>query len=151
MSDAFEKKIAEIIADIRQAEEEGKYEKVHQKLLKKRLEWYENNKENLNLSGTDVRKAYEMVLFRYMNITPEDVPTTYEDERKITWISFNPCPVLEACNRLDVDTRRACKEGWEKSVQAMIEKINPNLRFSRNYEILRPHGEYCEETIELIE
>ncbi|RLF97358.1 nucleoside deaminase, partial [Thermococci archaeon] len=47
--------------------------------------------------------------------------------------------------------RKVCKKGWEKSVQLLIEKINPKLRFTRNYNKIRPYTEYCEEIIELTE
>lgn len=146
----FEEKVAGIIEQIKDAEAQGSYDSVNQTLLEKRLCWYEQNKDRLNLTGSDVRKAYTLVLLEYMHIIPNDIEIIHEDTKKITWVSYNSCPVLEACIRLGVDTRKVCKEGWEKSVQAMIEKINPNLKFSRNYAKLRPHGQYCEESIELL-
>ena len=39
-------------------------------------------------------------------------------------------------------------EEMEKSAQKLVSKINPNLKFSRNYEAIRPHDEYCEEMID---
>ena len=56
---------------------------------------------------------------------------------------------FEMYSFLGVDTRNVCELGEEESVQRMIEKINPNLRFTRNYEKIRPHTEYCEEIIYL--
>jgi len=146
-----ENKVRETLQDILRAEETGSYGFIHRKLLEKRLGWYERNKDRLNLQGSDVRKAYTLVLFEYMRLDPKEVPVIYEDGRRITWISSNFCPVLEACRRAGADTRKVCKEGWEKSVQVLVQKVNPNLRFSRNYAKLRPYGEYCEETIELVE
>jgi hypothetical protein len=141
--------VRERVEKITAAEKAGSYARIREELLQKRLGWYEQNKDRLDLKGSDVRKAYALVLFEYMHIDPKEVPVTYEDERKITWVSHNFCPILEACNRLGLDTRKVCKVGWEESVQALIEKINPKLRFSRNYNALRPHGDYCEETIML--
>jgi hypothetical protein len=127
----------------------GDYSGFHQELKKKRLGWWEANKDSLNLSGSLPRQAYEMVLFQYMKISPEEVPVVEETETKITWISSNFCPILEACQRLGFDTRTVCKQGAEQSVQDLISQLNPNLVFSRNYKDLRPYGKYCEESFEL--
>lgn len=129
----------------------GDYSGIHEEQKAKRLAWWGENKEKIlsRLSGlSPVRQAYQMVLFEYMGLDPEDVPVVYEDARKIVWRSFNFCPVLEACKELGMDTREVCKGGYEESVQDLVSQLNPRLRFSRNYENLRPHGEYCEETIE---
>jgi hypothetical protein len=89
-----------------------------------------------------------MVLLRYMKIPANEVPAV-ETENKITWRSSNFCPILEACQRLGLDTRVVCKQGAEQSVQDLVSKLNPNLIFSRNYEDLRPYRKYCEESFEL--
>ena len=145
-----EERVNDVVKKLLKAQEVGSYEFIHQELLKKRLGWYEQNKDRLELKGPDVRKAYTLLLIRYMGLNQEEVPVVYEDERKIVWRSYNFCPVLEACKRLGMDTREVCKKAEEKSVQDLISRINPNLRFSRNYEKIRPYEKYCEETIELI-
>jgi len=94
-----------------------------------------------------VRKAYTLFLIQYLGLSPREVPVVYEDERKIVWRSYNFCPVLEACKQLGIDTREACREAEEKPVQELISRINPNLKFSRNYEKIRPYEQYCEEMI----
>lgn len=127
----------------------GDYSILHKELKAKRLAWWEENKNNLNLTGSLPRQAYEMVLFRCMNLSPNDVPVTHETDNKITWISSNFCPTLEACRRLGLDTRIVCKQGAEQSVQDLVSQLSPNLVFSRNYKDLRPYGKYCEESFEL--
>lgn len=72
-------------------------------------------------------------------------------EKKIIWHSYNWCPLIDACTRINVKTSKACKEGWEESVQKLIEKIHPKLKFSKNYEIIRPQAKYCEEIVELLD
>ena len=146
-----EKKINDVIAKLQRAQEIKSYEFINKELLEKRLRWYEENKDKLNLEGSDVRKAYTLFLIKYLGLSPKEVPVVYENERKIIWRSYNFCPVLEACKRLGKDTREVCKKAEEKSVQQLISSINPNLRFSRNYEKIRPYINYCEETIELEE
>ena len=147
--DEREKIIQQFIEEIRAAEESDDYSEINRKSIENRLGWYEKNKDKLKLEGSDVRKAYTLLIREFMKLKPEEAPVVYEDERKIVWHSYNWCPVLEACKRAGFDTRKVCKKGWEKSVQLLIEKINPKLRFTRNYDKIRPYTEYCEEIIEL--
>jgi len=130
---------------------EGNYRKVNEELKEKRLTWWRVNKNKLDLTGNLPRQAFIMVLFKYIGIDPKDIQVVYEDERKITWRSFNFCPILEACKRLRLDTRIICKEINEESVQDFISCLSPRLRFYRSYEKIRPHSEYCEETFELVD
>lgn len=53
--------------------------------------------------------------------------------------------------KLTLDTKTVCKYATEMPVQALLDLINPKLRFSRNYGKIRPHTKFCEETIELID
>ncbi len=142
--------IQEILQDIKMAKSLDDWTHINSKQTKKRLTWFSNNIDNLNLSGSDVRKAYTLLLIEYLAIPPEEVPVIEEDEKKIIWRSFNNCPVIEACRIGKFDTREICSKGYEKSVQELIMKINPKLHFSRNYDKVRPHSDYCEESIKLI-
>ena len=144
-----EEAVKTFIEEISDAEERGDYSDINRKSIENRLRWYEEHKEELVLSGTDVRKAYTMVMLEFMKIDPEEVPVVYEDANRIVWRSYNWCPILEACKRTGHDTRKVCKLGEETSVQLMIEKINPKLRYTRNYERIRPHTDFCEEIIYL--
>lgn len=149
-----EEYVQEILEEIIKANESDEWDYINSSSSEKKLDWYEENKDDLDLQGTDVRKAYTLIMIEYFGrcygVTPDEVPVVYEDERKIVWRSYNYCPVLEACKKGELDTREVCKKGWEQSVQDLIEKVNPKLHFSRNYKTLRPHGKYCEESIELI-
>lgn len=129
----------------------GDYRKIHEELKQKRLNWWEANKDRFKLADSLPKQAFMMVLFDYMGIGLRDIHVVYEDERKITWRSFNFCPILEACKRLGLDTRIICKETNEESVQDFIFCLSPKLRFSRSYEKIRPYAEYCEETFELVD
>lgn len=126
------------------------FSKINDRLCSKRLAWLDANINSVN-EPSIVKKAYVLLLIKKMEIPPSEVPVAYEDGKKITWRSYNWCPVLEACKELGLDTRAICKRGWEESVNKFIQKIHPKLRFSRNYDMLRPHGKYCEETIELLD
>jgi len=117
-----------------------------------RLAWLKQNRDCLDrLEGTEVRKGFQLVLFEYMGIPLEEVPVIEETETKITWRSYNFCPYLEAITALGMDTRDVCKHATESPVQVLLNALNPRLRFSRNYDKIRPYSNYCEETIELVE
>ena len=150
MSEDSERKIQDIMAKLSRVKSNADYGQICERLTQKRLRWYEENKEKLVLEGSDVRRAYTLFLLRYMGLRQEEVPIVYEDERKIVWRSRNFCPVLEACIRLGLDTRDVCRQSQEEPVQELISKISPRLRFSRNYDKIRPYSEYCEEVIELV-
>ncbi len=128
----------------------GDYALIHEELLRKRLAWWNAHAAGLRLQGPRPRRAYTLVLLEYMGLNPHEVPVVYEDGRLIVWRSVNFCPTLEACRRLSLDTRLVCRLATEGSVQALISRLDPRLRFSRNYAAgIRPYTGYCEEWIEL--
>ncbi|HZW03067.1 MAG TPA: deaminase, partial [Anaerolineaceae bacterium] len=93
------------------------------------------------------RAAFESLFFDYMGLSPEDLPIVAESENRITWRSQNPCPTLDACLQLGLDTRRVCRAAYEKSTQAFVSQIDPQLRFHRSYQEIRPYAAHCLETI----
>jgi len=143
------KVIEKVKKKILKAEKSGDYSKIDSSLSKKRLDWLENHIDDIK-EKNPLKKAY-LLLFKKLEIDLSEVPIVYENKKKIVWRSYNFCFVLEVCKELNLDTRRVCKEGYENSVQEFVRRINPKLKFSRNYKILRPYGEYCEETIEMTE
>ncbi len=129
----------------------GDYRRLADELAAKRLAWWEESKGAIVLREPLPRRAYVLVLLTYMGIHPDEAPVIYEDEFRITWRSRNFCPLLEACQRLGLDTRIVCRQATEWPVQALIACLDPRLRFSRNYaDGIRPYTDYCEESIELV-
>jgi len=113
------------------------------KQLVKNLDWLNS------LSGTEVKKGYQLILLQ-MGVPESECPIVEETETKITWHAYDFCPYLVAVNETGLDTKIICKHLTEKPVQELLNIFNPNLRFSRNYNQIRPYSEYCEEQIELI-
>ena len=129
--------------------EEG-WSSIEAGITEKRINWLKENEQILaGLEGDDLEKAYHLLLMDYLGIDPREVPVVEKTERRIVWRSRNPCPVIEACRVLGLDTREICKRVYERPAQALVSKINPELLFKRNYEKIRPHASYCEEMIEL--
>ncbi len=97
-------------------------------------------------------QAYRIIFLDHMKINPEHSKVVRVSPTKIRVESYNFCPYLQACSQLGFDTRIICKEIGESSIQAMMNFINPNLKFSRNYEDIRPYNkDFCEEYIELVQ
>lgn len=97
------------------------------------------------------REAYELFLIDYLGLARESVPIVSENSDEIVWDSVNDCPTLGACRQLGLDTRRICRRVYEKSTQAFLSRLDPQLRFWRSYEHIRPHASSCREAIFKIE
>ena len=124
---------------------------IEEDLLNKRLRWFENNKTILRkLKGNDLEKAYHLILMK-IGIKNSEAPIVKKSENKIIFHSKNYCPSLETCIILGLDTREVCKKIYERPTEDLIRRLNPKLRFTRNYERVRPYSDYCEEIIILEE
>lgn len=116
-------------------------------VTRKRLDWFaEHAAEYAALTPTP-RRAYEFLFRDYMGLDLADLPVIEECEDEIVWLSRNPCPTLEACIRAGLETRFVCRAVYERSTQALISCVDPQLRFLRSYTEIRPHAEHCRERL----
>ena len=116
---------------------------------RRRVAWFAQHRADFVLPADDLLEAgYRLLLLRF-GISPEEAPVVSRTECAITFHSQNFCPTLEACRLLNLDTRHVCRCINEDSTNALLRQLDPRLRFSRNYEKLRPYAPYCEETISL--
>lgn len=128
-----------------------KYKNIENKYCCKRLKWYNENTDLTNkLKGDDLEKAYNLLLLK-LGISKKEAPIYKKIKNRITFHSTNFCPTLEACKILGLDTRIICIDIFEKSAEVLLQKINPKLKFTRNYKKLRPYTKYCEEMIYLVD
>jgi tRNA(adenine34) deaminase len=120
----------------------------NQQSITSRLEWYRREKPNLRLGAGDViQRAYQLLLMK-LSIGETEAPVVRRSKGIVVFHSKNFCPTLEACQILGLDTRWVCRLYNEGAVDQLIRQIDPRLRFSRNYELIRPYSGYCEERIE---
>jgi len=132
-----------------QGADEAALDALNEDSVLRRTAWFNENRAEFDyLSGDLLEAGYRLLLARF-GITPEQAPVIERTERKIVFHSQNFCPTLEACRRLGLDTRLICKRLNERATDALIKLVDPRLKFSRNYELLRPYAPYCEETITL--
>jgi tRNA(adenine34) deaminase len=116
-------------------------------VIEKRFLWCHDNLEPLDGAPATPRLGYETLLLRYMGLSAEDVPVIAESDTKITWLSRNACPTLDACARLNLATSTVCRAVYEKPAQALLSWLDPELRFVREYTEMRPAHPHCKETI----
>ena len=131
----------------------GDYGNVERRRSDRRLAWLTANgylpRKGDQLPATPVspRQAFELFFFAYMGRTPDQLPVLEESPDRIVWLSDNPCPTLNACRTLGLDTREVCRAVSERPVQAFLSRLDPRLRFVRDYPTLRPHAAHCREQI----
>jgi len=144
MSDTFASKIDEQVERLRQ----HSLGEIEAAVTRKRLDWLERKFPGGSDSGIhSPRQAYELLFFDYMGLNEKEQPVVEENPDEIIWLSSNPCPTLEACRLLAMDTRKVCRAAYEKSTQAFLSKLDPRLRFLRSYSEIRPFSPHCRERI----
>ena len=113
-----------------------------------RIAWLQEQNHDSDVSGPITpRQAFERLFFDYMGLSPADLPVIEENEDRITWLSKNPCPTLDACLQLGLDTRVVCRATTERATQAFLSWLDPQLRFIRSYQEIRPYAAYCLESV----
>jgi guanine deaminase len=131
----------------------GDYGALERQRSGKRLDWLTGRGHPPHLdaplpaSPVSPREAYELLFFDYMGLTAEQMQIVEESKDRIVWLSHDPCPTLEACSRLGLDTRQVCRAVSERPVQTFLSRLDPRLRFVRDYVAIRPHAGYCREQI----
>lgn len=144
MGNDFEAKVNQQVKRLRKDE----YQTIESEVASKRIAWFKRNyQDRSNCNPPSPRTAYELLFFEYMGLSEEEVPVLSDTETKIVWSSINKCPTLEACLKLGLDTRRVCRAAYEKSTQALVSQLDPQLRFHRSYQEIRPYSHHCKEMI----
>jgi tRNA(Arg) A34 adenosine deaminase TadA len=122
------------------------FNEMESETTKKRVSWFKKNYQSTRVISTP-RRAYELFLLEYLGLSEKEVPITLNTKSEIEWLSYNRCLTLETCKKLSLDTRIICRRIYEKSTQAFMSQINPQLRFLRNYQEIRPYSSHCKEMI----
>jgi tRNA(adenine34) deaminase len=144
----YNKQVRSEVKRLRNVTEED-LSKFNEDSIHRRLTWFEENRDSFSFINEDVLgSAYRLLLCRF-GIDESAAPVIERDENKILFHSMNFCPTLEACKILDLDTRYICRRYNENSTDCLVKQIDPRLKFERNYQKIRPYGDYCEEMIKV--
>jgi hypothetical protein len=123
---------------------------LEQCVIEKRLAWLKENRDEMVRADDPVMEGYTWFYECYLTVSvPADGEIIEQTKKKLVMRWRNPCPTLEACQKLGLDTREVCKKAYERPVEEFLKAIDPRLRFGRNYEHIRPYATYCEEIIVL--
>lgn len=143
-TEAFEAKVARRLRELG----EGPRWRLERRVADKREAWFDTPAGQACVRGAVTpRQAFETLFFDYMGLSPDDLPVVHESQDAIEWQSKNPCPTLEACLRAGLDTRKVCRDVYERPTQRFLSMLDPQLRFLRDYTVIRPHAPYCRERI----
>ena len=125
---------------------------LQQAVSEKRLSWIEHHLSALPRSGYVLQDGFQAFFERYLGLSiPRDGEIVEATPTRIVLRWWNECPTLNACSKLGLDTRTVCRQAYHQPVNDMLQRIDPRLRFERNYESIRPYMPYCEEVIYLEE
>ena len=140
----FNDKVRQTIAQLRL----GDHGAMSRDITDRRLAWLDARLARRELAGPfTTRRAFELLFFEEMRLDPRDLVVVSESPDRIEWESRNPCPLLEGCIALGLDTREVCRPVNEQATQEFFSRLDPRLRFGRSYIEIRPYAGFCREWI----
>jgi tRNA(Arg) A34 adenosine deaminase TadA len=144
MADHFDLKVQQHIERLTQ----HSCRAIEAEVARKRIAWCKHNVRPGHYPDRPTpRQAFELFFFDYLKLPKSELRVVSESATEIVWLSLNPCPTLIAAQRLGLDTRQICRAAYEKSTQAFLSQLDPQLRFLRSYEEIRPYAAHCKEMI----
>lgn len=143
----YDPKVRQSVKQLRNADP-GTLSRLSESLRDKRIEWFKRQKIHRGSESDLLGDAYRLFLLK-LGIDAADAPIAERSAHRLVIHSKNFCPTLEACTILDLDTRVVCRQLSETPTQALLQQLDPSLRFTRNYRCIRPYGPYCEEMISI--
>ena len=92
----------------------------------KRLAWMEGRLTQFVRTGDVLGDGYRLFYEDYLGLSiPQQGQIVARTERELTTRWWNPCPTLEACLRLGLDTRVVCRRAYHRPVQEMLSTFSP--------------------------
>jgi tRNA(Arg) A34 adenosine deaminase TadA len=142
--DTFEDKIKRTIEQL----EHSSFQAMASDITQKRMAWLDRVLPGRpGYEQFTPRDAFELLFLEHMQLDRSELPIVSESPDEIAWLSRNRCSLLQGCLSLGLDTRQVCRAVNEKATQAFLSRINPQLRFYRSYDEIRPHADWCREKI----
>ncbi len=114
-----------------------------------RVAWLDGRRIMPETRSDSVQRAFHLFYEEYLGLDQRDLRVVLRTPRKLVMQWRNPCPTLAACLELGLDTRMVCRRVYEGPTQSFMARIDPRLKFSRDYSRIRPHADFCEETLAL--
>ena len=108
--------------------------------------WNDYLRRSQPINGeSPVHEAWRRVMIEGMGVDERLSIIVKETDSVLVYHSYNFCPILDACEMLNLDTRSICRDIFEPAMRELAMMIHPQLRFKRNYKNIRPYCNFCEE------
>lgn len=121
-------------------------------VIQKKILWLERNLDKIKKDERPLDNALKIFYETYLGISfGKDGEIIKKTDKELITRCWNKCPVLEACKRFNLDTKKVCRQAYHRWAQIFLSRIHPKLKFHRNYNYIRPYTPYCEEIITLDE
>ena len=119
-------------------------------VIDKKMMWLEENLNKIKRDKSPIDNALKILYELYLKISfGRNGIIVKKTDKELVTRCWNRCPVLEACQKFNLDTKIVCRQSYDRWIQIFLSKIHPKLKFYRNYERIRPYSPYCEEVIVL--
>jgi len=130
---------------------------IERAITEKRTAWYEAHKHQLPYAADPsldkLAEALHLLFVEYMRADKVSYSQVCDDTEAIFQIRIESrgfCPYLEAFKRLGINARDSawlCQNVLERPCQSLVERLDPRIRFSRDYRHIRPLADSCSETL----
>ncbi len=112
-------------------------------VTERRLAWWERTGRNMVRTNNPLMDGYKLFYENYLGLSlPKDGEIIESNDRRMMSRWSNPCPTLEACKILGLDTREICKKVYHQPVQALLVEdrspleVRPELFFIKTVHAL---------------
>ncbi|HPI67417.1 MAG TPA: hypothetical protein PKZ16_02655 [bacterium] len=117
-------------------------------VIQNKILWLEQNLDKIKLTDDPLENVIKVFYEAYLGISfGKNGKIIKKTNKELITRCWNKCPVLEACNKLNLDTKKICRQAYHRYAQIFVKRIHPKLKFYRNYNHIRPYTPYCEEKI----
>jgi len=97
----------------------------------------------------DMNDVLRDFYYGFLRLREEHVTVERISGYELVTVSRNPCPILRLSLILRVDTGYSCRLVSEPVCRYVLRRMNPQLRFERDYSYIRPYADGCRERITL--
>ncbi|RLI12206.1 hypothetical protein DRO33_02925 [Candidatus Bathyarchaeota archaeon] len=144
----YVRKVGEIIGQDRA------YEILSEIMLAEGEAWTNRELKRLDISGIDALSGWELLrnfkqMFGLETLKPEEHVVAESGPNKVVINCTAWCPILEACEELNIPTRKVCESLMLSFERGVLRALNPKLKLTVGK--IRPEDKYCEYIIELVE
>ncbi len=117
-------------------------------VIQKKVLWLEENLGRIKRTKNPIDDVLKIFYEIYLGISfGHNGKVIRKTDKELVVRCWNKCPVLNACNKFGLDTKKICRQAYHRYAEVFLSRIHPKLKFQRNYNRIRPYSSFCEEKI----